>query len=166
MESDVQPSPVAVPQDVIAIAAEAAATAAAAAGAPPALIGSIVRSVVSYRHHSMAWTCSVAGASQEAGSGMGMQQRVPQYVPSVSSLAQCMAKKRPSVAGPMPLASGSPRCGVRAGKLPGRPLRQDLHEAVSLSHCASAKQVMLILLRGLEILFVKMLANLHGWMAR
>ena len=81
MESDVQPSPVAVPQDVIAIAAEAAATsAAAAAGAPPALIGSIVRSVVSHRHRSMAWTCSVAGASQEAGSGMGMQQRVPQYV--------------------------------------------------------------------------------------
>ena len=94
MESDVQPSPVAVPQDVIAIAAEAAATAAAAAGAPPALIGSIVRSVVSHRHHSMAWTCSVAGASQEAGSGMGMQQRVPQYVPSVSSLAHCMANDR------------------------------------------------------------------------
>ena len=89
-----QPSAVVAPQEVIAIVAETSATAAATAGAPPALIGSIVRSVVSYRHHSMAWTCSVAGASQEAGSGMGMQQRVPQYVPSVSSLAHCMANER------------------------------------------------------------------------
>ena len=102
MESDVQPSSEAVPQDVIAIVAEAAATAAAAAGAPPVLIGSIVRSVVECGHPAAASVRhSGAGASSEASRGMGVQQQLPQYVPSISSLAQCMAEERtiPSWAG-------------------------------------------------------------------
>ena len=57
----------AVPQGVIAIVAEAAATAAAVAGASPALIGSIVRSVVECGYPGTAGQSrSGAGASQEA----------------------------------------------------------------------------------------------------
>ena len=90
-----QPSPVAVPQGVIAIVAEAAATAAVAAGAPPTLIGSIVRSVVECGHPAAAgMRHSGAGAPSEASRGMGVQQQVPLYVPRISSMAQCLSEAR------------------------------------------------------------------------
>ena len=98
MEGDVQPCAVVAPQEVIAIVAETAATAAAAAGATPAHIGSIVRSAVlsqrcwciAGRLAAASESRSGAGASQEASSGVQMQQSVPQDVPYISSRPQCM----------------------------------------------------------------------------
>ena len=98
---------------------------------------------------------------------MGMQQRVPQYVPSISSLAQCMAKERA-------LRSRADASGQWKPSL-WRESREAARETTASGLARGSELITLCISEtgqadpveeSLEILIVEVLANLHGWITR